>query len=76
MSGKEEVGVSGAKGKTQSVRIGTLAQATGVSAKTIRFYKETGVLPPARRAANGYRQYDESDVQRLRFMPNTLMYWA
>ena len=73
MSGKEEVGVSGAKGKTLRVRIATigrLAQATGVSAKTIRFYEEAGVLPPARRAANGYRQYDESDVRRLRFIRN------
>ena len=69
MSGKEEIEVSGAKGKTLRVRIATigrLAQATGVSAKTIRFYEERGVLPPARRAANGYRQYDESDAQRLR----------
>ena len=50
------------------MRIGQLAQATGVSAKTIRFYEETSVLPPARRAANGYRQYDESDAQRLCFI--------
>ena len=75
MSGKEEVEARarGAKGETRSVRIATigrLAQATGVSAKTIRFYEEAGVLPPARRAANGYRQYDESDVRRLRFIRN------
>ena len=28
------------------------------------------MLPPARRAANGYRQYDESDAHRLRFIRN------
>ena len=86
MSRKEEVGASlagalgqmgtrvrGAKGDLLRVRIATigrLAEVTGVSAKTIRFYEETGVLPPARRAANGYRQYDESDAQRLRFIRN------
>ena len=76
MSGKEEVGASLAgkrasrRGGAQSVRIGRLAEITGVSAKTIRFYEKTGVLPPARRAANGYRQYDESDVRRLRFIRN------
>ena len=80
MSGKEEVGASLAgalgqlgasrRGGAQSVRIGRLAEITGVSAKTIRFYEETGVLPPAPRAANGYRQYDESDVRRLRFIRN------
>jgi DNA-binding transcriptional MerR regulator len=81
MSGKQEVGASlaGALGQMgasrqgalgQMMRIGELAQVTAVSAKTIRFYEETGVLPPAQRAANGYRQYDESDAHRLRFIRN------
>jgi MerR family mercuric resistance operon transcriptional regulator len=50
--------------------IGELAQASRVPAKTIRFYEEIGLLPPARRAANGYRRYDETDVQRLKFLRN------
>jgi len=70
MSGKEEVGVRQRGAKGERMQIGQLAQVTGVSAKTIRFYEETGVLPPARRAANGYRQYDESDAHRLRFIRN------
>lgn len=53
-----------------SLRIGQLAQATGVSAKTIRYYEEVGVLPPAQRAENGYRLYSAEDVQRLRFIRN------
>ncbi len=35
--------------------IGDLAQQTGVSAKTIRYYEEAGILPPPTRLANGYR---------------------
>ena len=70
MSGKGKVGTRQWGAKSGGVRIGALAKDTGVSAKTIRFYEETGVLPPARRAANGYRQYDESDMRRLRFIRN------
>jgi len=69
MSGKEEVGAF-MWPLGEMMQIGQLAQATGVSAKTIRFYEETGLLPPAQRAANGYRQYDESDAHRLRFIRN------
>ena len=50
--------------------IGELAQASGVPAKTIRFYEEIDLLPPAQRAENGYRLYDAEDVQRLRFIRN------
>ena len=70
MSGKGKVSTRQWGAKDGGMRIGALAKETGVSAKTIRFYEEAGVLPPARRAANGYRQYDESDAQRLRFIRN------
>lgn len=50
--------------------IGKLAQASNTSAKTIRFYEEIGLLPPAQRGENGYRHYDIEDVQRLRFIRN------
>jgi DNA-binding transcriptional MerR regulator len=50
------------------MQIGELARATGVAAKTIRFYEEIGLLPPAARSANGYRHYAAPDVQRLRFI--------
>ncbi|RME91315.1 MAG: heavy metal-responsive transcriptional regulator [Anaerolineae bacterium] len=50
------------------MQIRDLAKATGVSPKTIRYYEEIGVLPPPRRAPNGYRIYDEEDVARLQLV--------
>jgi len=51
-----------------ALTIGQLAKATGVAAKTIRYYEQIGVLPAPRRTAAGYRQYDQSGVRRLRFI--------
>jgi DNA-binding transcriptional MerR regulator len=48
--------------------IGRVARATGMPARTIRYYEETGVLPPAGRTASGYRRYDELAIQRIRFI--------
>jgi DNA-binding transcriptional MerR regulator len=48
--------------------IGQLAKATGVASKTIRYYEQIGVLPTPSRSAARYRQYDQSGVQRLRFI--------
>ena len=56
--------------QTSELRIGELAQASDVSTKTIRYYEEVGLLPPARRAENGYRLYGAEDIQRLRFIRN------
>lgn len=50
------------------VRIGELAAELGINAKTIRYYEEIGLLPPARRGENGYRLYDDADRERLRFI--------
>jgi MerR family copper efflux transcriptional regulator len=45
-----------------------LAQASGVSAKTIRYYESIGLLPAPPRADNNYRQYGADAVERLRFI--------
>ncbi len=50
------------------MHIRELAQHTGVSAKTIRYYEQIGVLPSPKRAPNGYRVYDEHDVERLQLV--------
>lgn len=44
------------------------ARLSGLSTKTIRYYETTGLLPAAGRNANGYRDYSEDDLQRLRFL--------
>jgi Cu(I)-responsive transcriptional regulator len=48
--------------------IGEAAQASGVSAKMIRYYEETGLIPPAGRTGSGYRTYGPTEVQILRFV--------
>jgi DNA-binding transcriptional MerR regulator len=48
-----------------SMRIGEVAQRIGTSTRTLRFYEQQGLLP-ARRTANGYREYDETDVRLVR----------
>lgn len=44
---------------------GELARCAGVSARTIRFYEEKGILQPKERSAEGYRLYDDSAILRL-----------
>jgi len=50
------------------MRIKQFAHLTNLSSKTIRYYEDIGVLPPPHRLENGYRDYDETDVDRVRFV--------
>ena len=52
----------------KEMNIGQAAEFSGVSAKMIRYYEETGLVPNPHRTANGYRTYDQADVHRLRFV--------
>ena len=45
--------------------IGQLAERTGVTSRTIRFWSDAGLVPPAARSASGYRLYDAEAVARL-----------
>lgn len=45
--------------------IGELARRTGTTVKTIRFYSDCGLMPPADRSPAGYRLYDNDAVARL-----------
>ncbi len=53
-----------------TMRIGELAKTAGINPKTIRYYEEIGLLPPAPRTESGYRQYGDEDAQRLEFIRN------
>ncbi len=50
------------------MRIGELGERAEVSAKTIRYYESIGLLDEPARTASGYRDYDESALERLRFV--------
>lgn len=50
------------------MQIRELAERTGLSSKTIRYYEEIGLLPPPKRLPNGYRNYGEPDVERVIFV--------
>lgn len=45
--------------------IAEVARMAGVTARTLRHYDETGLLPPARIGANGHRYYEEKQLLRL-----------
>jgi MerR family transcriptional regulator, repressor of the yfmOP operon len=50
-----------------TLRIGEVAQLTGTTPRTIRYYEEIGLLPPAEgRQPGSHRLYEEPDVERLR----------
>ena len=48
--------------------IGEISQLTGISSQTIRYYERIALLPEPCRAENGYRLYDNTDVERLQFV--------
>ncbi len=50
------------------LKIGPLAQRTGCSVPTIRYYEQIGLLPAAARRAGGHRVYGDADLRRLTFI--------
>jgi Cu(I)-responsive transcriptional regulator len=49
------------------MNIGEVAAASGLPAKTIRYYEDIGLVTPLR-AANGYRSFRDSDLHKLSFL--------
>ena len=50
------------------LRIQEVAAEVGLTPRSIRYYEEVGLLEPAARSEGAYRLYDESDIERLRFI--------
>lgn len=50
------------------MNISEIAQKTGLTAKSIRYYEEIGLIPPPTRTKTGYREFSEQDGHRLRFI--------
>ena len=50
------------------MKIGEVARASGVSAKTIRYYESIGLIPRASRSESGYRSFVQMDIDTLRFV--------
>src|SRR5262245_3307723 len=50
------------------MNISEVAAATGIPAKTIRYYEAIGLVSAPSRTASGYRHYDDDDVRALAFI--------
>jgi len=49
------------------MRVGNAARQSGLPAKTLRYYEEIGLVQP-QRFENGYRDYNDDDLARLKFL--------
>ena len=63
-----EAGFDVYAGRVDGLRISELAERAGVAPSTVRFYERARLLSPPRRAANGYRVFDESALDELAFI--------
>lgn len=50
------------------MNIGEASHQSGVPPKTIRYYEDIGLIQPAARHANNYRDYDDMGIQTLQFL--------
>lgn len=50
------------------MKISEAAASSGCHLETIRYYERVGLMPKPRRTGNGYREYREDEVDRLRFI--------
>ncbi len=51
--------------RTGLLQIGQVAERTGLSLRTIRFYEENGLVRPTTRSDGGFRLYSDADIARL-----------
>jgi MerR family transcriptional regulator, repressor of the yfmOP operon len=56
------------KRQARLLRIQEAAAEAGLTSRSVRYYEEVGLLRPAARSEGDYRLYDDTDVERLRFI--------
>ena len=49
-------------------QIGEVAERTGVTQRTLRFYEERGLVEPPERMEGGFRLYTEDDIARIEYI--------
>lgn len=59
---------AGAAPKPQRYQIGEVAERTGVTQRTLRFYEEKGLLDPPERMEGGFRLYSDEDINRVTYI--------
>ena len=50
------------------MKVSELAERAGIAPSAVRWYESAGILPPAARQPNGYREYADEDLARLRLV--------
>jgi DNA-binding transcriptional MerR regulator len=56
------------QGSDGGLTVARMAERTGVSAHTLRYYERAGLIRPVRRSAGNHRRYQPEDVEWLRFL--------
>jgi DNA-binding transcriptional MerR regulator len=64
-AGQPEPGPAVGGARSGLMQIGQVAERTGLSLRTIRWYEEEGLVGPTTRTGGGFRLYSEHDVARL-----------
>ena len=59
---------SASEDQVAKYQIGEVADRTGVTQRTLRFYEEKGLLNPPERMDGGFRLYSERDIQRIGYI--------
>src|SRR5437764_7574369 len=65
MGSKKAATIAPEAGEEAYLQIGEVAERTGVTQRTLRFYEEKGLLTPPSRLEGGFRLYSEDDVRRV-----------
>jgi DNA-binding transcriptional MerR regulator len=52
------------------MRVSELAKTLNITPDTVRFYTRNQVLKPIKSKENGYKEYGDKDISRLRFVLN------